>query len=45
LAARPGTVADGVQRALRDLESSEAIAVQRHAIRLCDRAQLEKLTL
>lgn len=43
LAARLGTVPDVVQRALRTLESEGAIAVQRHEIRLLDRAQLEKL--
>lgn len=43
LAARLGTVPDVVQRALRGLESEGAIEVQRHEIRLRDRAQLEKL--
>lgn len=43
LAARLGTVPDVVQRALRALENEGAIAVQRHEIRLLDRAQLEKL--
>ena len=44
LAARLGTVPDVVQRALRGLESEGAIEVQRHEIRIRDRAALEKLT-
>jgi CRP/FNR family transcriptional regulator len=43
LAARLGTVPDVIQRALRGLESTGAIEVQRHEIRLRDRAALEKL--
>lgn len=43
LAARLGTVPDVIQRALRGLENAGAIEVQRHEIRLHDRAALEKL--
>ncbi len=43
LAARLGIVPDVVQRALRGLESEGAIEVQRHEIRIRDRAALEKL--
>lgn len=43
VAARLGTVPDVVQRAMRDLEARGVIAVERHLIRLCDRAALEKL--
>lgn len=43
LAARLGTVPDVIQRALRGLESEGAIEVQRHEIRIRDRAALEKL--
>ncbi len=43
LAARLGTVPDVIQRALRGLEGAGAITVQRHEIRLRDRAALEKL--
>lgn len=43
LAARLGTVPDVIQRALRDLEAARAIDVHRSAIRILDRAALEKL--
>jgi CRP/FNR family transcriptional regulator len=43
LAARLGTVPDVVQRALRGLETEGAIEVQRHEIRIRNRAALEKL--
>lgn len=43
LAARLGTVPDVVQRALRGMEAEGAIQVERHEIRIRDRAALEKL--
>jgi CRP/FNR family transcriptional regulator len=43
LAARLGTVPDVVQRAMRGLEAEGAIEVERHLIRILDRAALEKL--
>ncbi len=43
LAARLGAVPDVVQRALRKLEGEGAIQVERHEIRIRDRAALEKL--
>lgn len=43
LAARLGTVPDVVQRALRGMEADGAIQVERHEIRIRDRAALEKL--
>lgn len=43
LASRLGTVTDVIQRAMRGLEAEGVIAVERHLIRICDRAALEKL--
>ncbi len=43
LAARVGTVPDVVQRALRALEEEGLIELDRHQIRICNRAALEKL--
>ena len=43
LAARIGTVPDVVQRALRTLEIGGLIAIDRHQIRIRDRAALEEL--
>lgn len=43
LAAQLGTVPDVVQRALRSMEAEGAIQVERHEIRILDRAALEKL--
>lgn len=43
LAARLGTVADVVQRALRSLEAEGLIAVDRQQIRILDRAALEAI--
>ena len=43
LAARLGTVPDVVQRALRALEGEGVLEVERHQIRIRDRAALEKL--
>jgi CRP/FNR family transcriptional regulator len=43
LAARLGTVPDVIQRAMRGLEVEGVIEVERHLIRLRDRAALEKL--
>jgi CRP/FNR family transcriptional regulator len=45
LAARLGTVADVVQRALRSLESDGFIAVERHQIRILNRSALEEIAL
>jgi CRP/FNR family transcriptional regulator len=44
LAARLGTVTDVVQRALRELETDELIAVDRQHIRILNRGDLERLT-
>ena len=43
LASRLGTVPDVVQRAMRGLEVDGVIAVERHQIKIRDRAALEKL--
>lgn len=43
LASRLGTVPDVVQRAMRGLEADGIIAVERHQIKIRDRAALEKL--
>jgi CRP/FNR family transcriptional regulator len=43
LASRLGTVPDVVQRALRTLEGDSVLEVERHLIRIRDRAALEKL--
>jgi CRP/FNR family transcriptional regulator len=43
LAARLGTVADVVQRALSQLEDNEMIQVERHQIQILDRGGLDKL--
>ncbi|MBM4422726.1 MAG: Crp/Fnr family transcriptional regulator [Chloroflexi bacterium] len=43
LAARLGTVPDVVQRAMRGLEAEGVIEVERHQIRIRDRAALERL--
>jgi CRP/FNR family transcriptional regulator len=43
LASRLGTVPDVVQRAMRGLEADGVIAVERHQIKIRDRAALEKL--
>jgi len=43
LAARLGTVADVVQRALRQLENDQVIQVDRQQILILDRVELEKL--
>ena len=43
LASRLGTVTDVIQRAMRGLEADGVIAVERHLIRICDRAALERL--
>jgi CRP/FNR family transcriptional regulator len=43
LAARLGTVSDVVQRAMRGLEAEGVIDVERHLIRIRDRAALERL--
>jgi CRP/FNR family transcriptional regulator len=43
LASRLGTVPDVIQRAMRGLEADGVISVERHLIRICNRAALEKL--
>ena len=43
LASRLGTVPDVIQRALRQLEDSGAIAVERHHIRVLDREKLAEI--
>ena len=43
LASRLGTVPDVIQRALRQLEDSGVIAVERHHIRVLDREKLAEI--